>query len=465
MAEGNRETRLRKLQCPFTWKNISENDLNSVKQDLHHDEAFVPLMSLTRYLIISYAQFLKQDYKLADEKIEEANKLISQFSNSEKEVVEHILEATKAHYLMIKENTDEVDEILKKINNIDDEKYLSTLNVFKAALWTHCNDFINTTEIAIEFAKLSLKYNPEYAISHYFLAKNLRTLRRLKSCHTSPDDEEMLHFETAYKLDKNPQYGLFLGQAYKEKRIEYQKKMMKDEEIMMKKKAKNILTEIHKMNIKCPSINLRLALYFEQNFLLNEAKECLDYVESVTPDDSMFLHYKGLYFMKMKNYEEAAEYLKKTYDLNNYGADIGYAQCMRILRKRFDFVEYFLKMIEKYENIEKCKQKEMHLHVAFTYFNIKRDIREAIKYFLQAFEIETFEFNMEKYFYPLEDVKANNKHTFGINVYKFLEDNIFPKITDYMKNNTIKIPEDVIAANEKLKKICEEYHQHNRHNL
>lgn len=81
--------------------------------------------------------------------------------------------------------------------------------------------------------------------------------------------------------------------------------------------------------------------------------------------------------------------------MNNYGADIGYAQCMRILRKRFDFVEYFLKMIEKYENIEKCKQKEMHLHVAFTYFNIKRDIREAIKYFLQAFEIETFEFNME----------------------------------------------------------------------
>lgn len=74
-------------------------------------------------------------------------------------------------------------------------------------------------------------------------------------------------------------------------------------------------------------------------------------------------------------------------------------------------------------------------------------------------------FFLQKYFYPLEDVKANNKHTFGINVYKFLEDNIFPKITDYMKNNTIKIPEDVIAANEKLKKICEEYHQHNRHNL
>lgn len=61
---------------------------------------------------------------------------------------------------------------------------------------------------------------------------------------------------------------------------------------------------------------------------------------------------------------------------------------MRKLGKRFDFPAHFLNMIERYAESEKPKRKEMYLHVAFSYYWIKRNIREAIKYFLAAFEIE-----------------------------------------------------------------------------
>ena len=143
--------------------------------------------------------------------------------------------------------------------------------------------------IAINFTKLSIEKDQDAATAHFLLAKNMRSKRRTASVFKIPEEEEIYHFTKAYELSKNPQFGLFVGQVLKESRDQHN--------------ALKIYKEIYEMNIESASIQTRLALAFTQMNLLEFANKCLDYVESVKPDDSMFLHYKGLFFMKKKEYE------------------------------------------------------------------------------------------------------------------------------------------------------------------
>ncbi|XP_051168064.1 uncharacterized protein LOC127285901 [Leptopilina boulardi] len=444
MAEEREDMKqkLSELHCPFTWDmtkfELSNWDKYELKYPTYH-EIFDPQSQFIKHLIVAYKQILKQEFNEAKESIGEIEKLIDHFKDLKKDVMEHIFLSTKVHFLMKKEDFDEANNILFNIQSIEDKIYLSIINEIKAALWTHCNDFTHTAKIAITFAELSLKYDPNNATSHYLLAKNLRGLRRLISCHTSSNEEEILHFKRAYELEKNPKFAIFLGQAYKEKNL--------------KDKADIIFQEIHSMNIQSRKINLRLSLYFLKNNFLDKAEKCLTFVEAGDSKSSWFLHYKGLYLMKKNKYEEAAECFKEAYDQNNYGADLGYAKCMRILRKRFDFIDFFLNLIKKYHHdTDKFKEKEIYLHIAFTFFDIKRDIREAIKYFYQAFQVKSPEFKMERYRNPLTDK--------NVNVYNFLSNHVFPKIENYIKNKTIYLPEEVLVANERLKKICDEHFSH-----
>lgn len=166
---------------------------------------------------------------------------------------------------------------------------MSFINEFKACFWTNCNYCTETINIAIKFAKIAIEHDPNDAIAHYLLARNLRTARRAVTIFSAPKKDEMFHFRKAYELDKNPKFTLFFAQSLKENK-NYPEAM-------------KIFNELHDMNLQNVSIQLRLALAFIQNHNLNEAKKCLDFIESVKPNESMFLHYKGLYLMKKKEYK------------------------------------------------------------------------------------------------------------------------------------------------------------------
>ncbi|XP_051173313.1 uncharacterized protein LOC127289423 [Leptopilina boulardi] len=428
---------LRKLQCPFTWDLSLFNYEKLYKDTDLSIDYYLKELKFAGLLMQLYKSIVKEDVDddKIDEKFKKCENLVLQFKNLKKEVAKNILNGTKAHYLMIKGRISEVNEILININSVDDEKYLSILNELKAAIWTTSNDYTYTANIAIEFAKNSLQYDSNNAKSHYFLGKNLRKLRRLVSIFDVPSEEEVEHFLKAYDLEKNFEFGIFLGQCYKENRN--------------KEKALEILIELNDNNIQEPFLRLRLALYFMQHKDLKRCKSCLDYAETIIKDDSMYLHYRGLYFMRKENYKKAEECLKKSGEQYNYAADLGYAKCVRKMGKRFDFPAYFLNLINKYEDMEIHRQKEVLLHVAFSHFKIRRDIRESIKYFLQSFQIESKIYDLEKYHDPITEET--------INVYRFLNDNLFPKVKEYKENKTIILPEEIILANEKLQKFCEDY--------
>ncbi|XP_043471088.1 uncharacterized protein LOC122504210 [Leptopilina heterotoma] len=435
MAQGNpdMEQKLRELNCLFTWDtNEYSEDLKKVTCESDGYIYLVPQHNLMKQLALNYQHILNEDYDKADETIREMEKIIPHFIDLRKEVAEHFLESTKVYNLLKKGNNDEVNLLLENIKDIEDKKYLPVITEFKAMLLSLCKH----SDRAIELAKIALEYDPDISLCYFIIGKNLRSIRRNMSCFTTPSDEEISHFSKAYELEKNPQYGIFLGQAFKESNS--------------RQKANTILQEIHEMNIPCPKINLRLSLYFLQNQFLDEAEKCLDFVETIRPESSWFLHYKGLYLMRRQKYQEAAECFKRTENEKNFGADLGYAKCMRIQRKRFDYVKYFLELLEKYKGDEEgYKQKELLLHIAFSYFNIKRDIREAIKYFLQAFQMDLPKFDMSRY----HDVFTGQT----INVYLFLCKEVFTKVEEYREKKIINLPEEIVEANETLKKICDEY--------
>lgn len=196
------------------------------------------------------------------------------------------MESTKVHLFLKKEDLDEAREILENIKNINEEKYLSDLYEMKASLWTRSFSF--DVDIAIELAELAIEYNSNNATAHFLLSTNLRKKRRLATNFSTSTDEEIYHLEKAFQLEKNPQFGLFLGQAFKE-----QYKM---------DNALIIYNELFSMNIQNAPIQRRLALFFLRENL-EKCKECLDYAEQTEPDNSMFLHYKGLYLMKIHKYQ------------------------------------------------------------------------------------------------------------------------------------------------------------------
>lgn len=67
----------------------------------------------------------------------------------------------------------------------------------------------------------------------------------------------------------------------------------------------------------------------------------------------------------------------------------------QIMGNGFDFVGYFLNMLKKYQGQSNYRQTEMLLYVAFSYFNINRDIEKSVEYFYKAFVIEESGYNMK----------------------------------------------------------------------
>lgn len=166
----------------------------------------------------------------------------------------------------------------------------STLNGCKSIAWSKYKEAGEFgIKNVIEFSQLSIKDNGNCDVWHFVLGKNLRRLRRMENFLTKPTKKEELAFQKAYQLSKEPTFGIYLAQMHKEKRD--------------RNRALKIYKEIYNSKPESASINLRLALGFIRLGCLPLAKKCLDFAESRVPDDSMFLHYKGIYLENTKNFK------------------------------------------------------------------------------------------------------------------------------------------------------------------
>lgn len=210
------------------------------------------------------------------------------------QVLENVYKGTKCFLLFEENEFDEIDKILKTLNEDinynENAKDRSTLNGCKSIAWSKYKDAgIDSLKTALNFADEAIKDNLNCDVWHFMAGKNLRRIRRLGNFLSKPTRLEQSKFQRAYELSKEPTFGIYLAQLYKE--LNYRDQALKT------------YKEIYYSHPESSSINLRLALGFIRLGQLPLAKNCLDFAEKRVPDDSMFLHYKGIYLETSKNFK------------------------------------------------------------------------------------------------------------------------------------------------------------------
>lgn len=184
---------------------------------------------------------------------------------------------------------EEAQEILKNIsdpNGMNNEDRCS-LNACRALCWSKYH--VRGCKEAVYFIRLALEETPNCPFFHFILGKNLRRIRRDTSYGTKPSDEERRCFITAFENSQNETYGIYVAQMYREAKEDSQALIMYE--------------KILKNSPKFDSTYLRIALGLIRLNALNSADKCLGLVAKRCGNCSMFLHYKGIYHMKSKNFK------------------------------------------------------------------------------------------------------------------------------------------------------------------
>lgn len=190
--------------------------------------------------------------------------------------------------------TEELDEAFDKVKDVKFStlKDESTIDACISIAWSKYHRI--GSKNAEKFIREALSKNPKCDLWYFILAKNLRRQRRDNSIAARPNDEEITCFITAYQLSKNEVFELFVAQMYRELRL--------------KNEAKKIYTKIYDnqkiddTNVNC-TVLLRLALGFIRLEDYQKAKDCLDRVEKKNPNQSMLIHYRGIYYMKKRMFK------------------------------------------------------------------------------------------------------------------------------------------------------------------
>lgn len=221
--------------------------------------------------------------------------------------VDHVFYATKCYYLYEMEKMDELEEILNNIIDIDNfsTAEIGALHGCQSVVWSCLNDF--GMNKAVEHVTKAVEMNQDCALWHYVFAKNLRRQRRIVHISAEMTNLEEKHFELAYAISNdNSVFGIY----YLQMRIEKFYKYNRNRDYQMRKAAneKEILQMAKRILALKPSsykVLLRLALMFLRISNSDEtlsAKECLDAVQEIVPNNSTFLHYTGML------YEECGEF-------------------------------------------------------------------------------------------------------------------------------------------------------------
>ncbi|XP_018373284.1 PREDICTED: uncharacterized protein LOC108767760 [Trachymyrmex cornetzi] len=421
--EMSTKAKLSKLHCPFTWEildSLVKHSLIHQKQDDENDdneiddERSYSLEQLLISLFKCYKALLSADNDEVTKRIEKAEEILKQIQqkiefNQVIRTIEHVFYATKCFILYDADDIDGLEEILQNV--IDPKDFndieLGALYGCQSVVWSCLNDF--GMHKAVDMAKKAVERDQNCALWHFILAKNLRRQRRTINVAFNVSDSEKTHFEIAFAISKNDRFGVY----YLQMRIESFDKYNRDRVYMMRRNANereviNIAKRILKTKPTNNKVLLRLALMFlrassdERLF----AKECLDAVYKITPNNSTCLHYTAILYEQSGDYKEALKYFKKAAECNNLVAELAYIQYGWEVGE-LEPLPHLLRMLKKYDQVVKERQIAILLAIAVTYYSLHNDILNAAEYFLKAFNVDSSS-NKFKTFYRFLDFDTSS---------------------------------------------------------
>ena len=184
-----------------------------------------------------------------------------------------------------------IDELKSGLQKIEDitkmsKKDISTLKACQSIAWSKYHRF--GADIAVTFIRQAIKKNPNCDMWYFILAKNLRRKRRDMTISSPPTKEECESFLKAYQMSKNPIYGIFVAQMYRESH--------------KRNKALQIYEDVFRMEPESITVILRMALGFTQLRSFALAKKCLNEAAERCPTHSMYLHYHAIFYLKQNKF-------------------------------------------------------------------------------------------------------------------------------------------------------------------
>lgn len=446
-GETSIKIKLSKLHCPFTWEildsmikhNIMRLNNNMDDNDIEN-EASCPLEMLMKLLLKCHKAVLSADDEKAREIIAKAEDILMQLQQEQElsrtiRAVEHVFYATKCFLLYDAEEINELEEILENIDTGDfSNEELGTLYGCQSIVWSCLNDF--GMNKAVETSKKAVEKNQDCAMWHFILGKNLRRQRR--SIHVSSDvsDAEKEHFEIAYAISKNQVFGIY----YLQMRMESFYKFTKGRDYMLRKTVNEgqvikIAKEILRTKPTNLKVLLKLTLMFLRARVSDErltAKECLDAIEQIAPNDSTYFHYTAMFYKECGDYKEAVKYFKKAAECNNFVAELSYIQ-YGWETGEIEPLPHLLRMLKKYQHLIVERQIALLLAIAISY-NSLQDITNAAEYFLKALTIDPLNKKFKIYYKFLDFNTPNILHFLNYQFCPLLESKNSQEISQKIKN-------------------------------
>lgn len=463
--EESIKTKLSKLHCPFTWEildSMLKHDImrlnNNMDKDDIENEVSCPLEMLIKLLLKCHKAVLSADNEEGKEIIAKAENILIQLQQEQElsrtiRAVEHVFYATKCFLLYDAEEINELEEILENIIDIDNfsDEELGTLYGCQSIVWSCLSDF--GMDKAVETSKKAVEKNQDGAMWHFILGKNLRRQRRSINISSDVSDAEKKHFEIAYAISKNQVFGIYFLQMRMESfhklkgRGDYMRKTANERQVL--KIAKDILAT-KPTNLK---VLLKLTLMFLRADVSDEtmaAKECLDAIEEMAPNNSTYLHYTAMFYKQCGDYKEAVKYFKKAADCNNFVAELSYIQ-YGWETGEIEPLPHLLRMLKKYQHLIVERQIAMLLAIAISYHSLQ-DITNAAEYFLKALTIDPLNKKFKVY-YKFLDFKTQNI-LFFLNHHfcPLLERKNFQEMSEKIKN--LVNVKDETGLVEKFENLC-----------
>ncbi|XP_011142876.2 uncharacterized protein LOC105185242 isoform X3 [Harpegnathos saltator] len=398
--EISTKTKLSKLQCPFTWdlldsitKHRKMHSNNNEHDDELDDEETCNLELFMKTIFKCYKTILSADDTAQN--IQKAEDFLMQLQQEKDlsqtiRVIEHVFYATKCFILYETDKLDELDEILSNIGTDNFSKAeIGALHGCQSVVWSCLNDF--GMNKAVDNAKKAVEMNEDCALWHFILAKNLRRQRRIIDLSSEVSNEEEKHFDIANGIsNNNPVFGIY----YLQMRIEKFYKYNKNKDYITKKAAnEKTVLQMAKNILKMKPTSYKVLLKLSRMFLRSHsdetltAKECLDAIEKIVPNNSTFLHYTGMLYEECGEFRDALWYYKKAADYNNFVAEFSY------IRYGWETGElqplpHLLRMLKKYDCPIKERQISMFLAIATTYYSLYKDKENAAEYFVKALTLD-----------------------------------------------------------------------------
>ncbi|XP_025995562.1 uncharacterized protein LOC105200328 [Solenopsis invicta] len=403
------KARLSKLHCPFTWEildsTVKYSTIHSKSdENMDPDETYYPLERLLVVLFKCYQAVSSAD-SIGTQKIEQAGELLIQIQQEKDfqqiiRAIEHVFYGTKCFVLYETDNMDYLEEILNNIIKVEDFTNVETgaLSGCESVIWSCLNDF--GIDKAIDAAKKAVEKNEDCALWHYILAKNLRRQRRLINVSSNVSNSEKKHFEIAYAMSNNHIFGMY----YLQMRIECFHRFSRASDYVMKKNVNEkevmcLAKKILKTKPTNKKVLLRLALMFLRATSDERvsAKECLDALKEMVPNNPTYLHYTAMLYEQCGDYKEALQYFKKAAECNNFVAELSYIQYGWEVGE-LEPIPHLLRMLKKYEQSIKDRQITVLLAIAVAYYSLHKDIPNSSEFFLKALSVDPLSKKFEVYY-------------------------------------------------------------------